>query len=1544
MKAKIESEIRKIYNKYLDSAEEIVSGYERENTLSRDYEGRQMFELLQNADDEALGSEGKVLVKFDGKTLSISNTGTPFSFAGIKSLLYPNASPKKIHANKIGCKGLGFRSILTWATQVTIATEKFTIQFSQDYAKEFLEQIFTANPKLREDIKTLSKEDYPIATLTCPRIVDRMMLEEGFATTIIIDCRPQLASVIEKQIKSLEFEELVFLPNLKEIEIVCNNDYHKVFFKIVDGKDVSIEAQDILTGHSEFADWVLYKTAGTVLDENSKDRDYEFVIAYDPKGNHSGEVLYSYFKTDVKMVFPALIHGTFELTSDRNSLQKGSLVNQKLIDLLADFLVETAVKISEDNCECNYNPLRLVIASDVDLVLRQTFGLDTKLQEKAKAKRILPTISGKYISIQDQPKFSEFNFGEWLPSDYFGGLLLYTSDKKITDYITKILEVEFYEYREFCELINSSLSYYDMATKVVLIDLIDREYYNEHSNEIFPHLLIDSNGENIVDNSKVYPIPTEEEEIVELPKWVDVRFLSPIMEQMITKEVHLSKRDFVKALTRYNVEEYSFKSLLRSVVNQYDSVIVTEDKCNDILNWLWNYYLREDRQAIPEIKVKVACRDGEIRYARDCYLGEEFANALGERIASEFTSNFVSPENIRLKTSDTNEIADFLIWLGVSKFPRLVSIELTGEQVADYIKYNKSIYSTSDGTFYSFQDFQKFYEVKVASFENLGLLMQNVSFNDMICWMILDDKFNRLVSATSEEGNVSSRVIALPNGKLNKRTFTAKYLKSYVRFVLSTTKWIPDAKGNIEDAGHCCFEDNGLDPFIIVPDVDYAYIKDVVGRNCKKDIDLLLSNIGVKDVFEELDNDTIYETLKLLPTLDVECKKGKGIYRKLIRNVESVESLIRYNSAYDDFIKNGMVLVKTETIKKYVPISEARYADKKVFSEKILRNFKMFDVDGRSGEEKIRKLFGVTPLKYVNAEVEGTPIAHSLDSLFVEEYYRFLPFVYACRMGLKNEHQDFNRLKSTKIMLCSDVTIKYDFGGEVTVCKLEKFETVYLRKNNAAYIQVPEEYGIFSQLVKDFDFADAVAELITVILDVNDDKDFYRDLFRENTLIREKKMRVDKNDENLELLNAARRKFKAEINIRDEFWMTLSAIMRTNISDEPRADDMLVALGFEIGFDVGVDYANINEYAEFVIGVFRALNIDLPAYNNQSVHTINIVDYWRKMLVEKAKNYKNRYLANIYHEIKDDEDNVTQYEDYCNNYDSSQYDIENSVYVDIDEVFESEHGVSFAELDAYDDGMISALIETAKAKVGESDMAFIFANYSLSMVNAHLLFDCIDELTISRAEELPAESTSHSKPSQPTIYDLIEAAFSTDAVGISEVSTQVKATTSTSSSSKANGSHKGRVYSEQTEKTKKEHGMAGEIAVFKELMQLYPETARWISGNAQQANRTDKGDDSCGYDMYYVDESGVKQYVEVKASKSEEIIFSLSDNELKFALSHSKNYEIFYVVIGDDGKPKHEIWRLGHLFDFDDDEELMHNDRFTIESKEYCISAKRTKG
>ena len=101
-------------------------------------------------------------------------------------------------------------------------------------------------------------------------------------------------------------------------------------------------------------------------------------------------------------------------------------------------------------------------------------------------------------------------------------------------------------------------------------------------------------------------------------------------------------------------------------------------------------------------------------------------------------------------------------------------------------------------------------------------------------------------------------------------------MKSYLRYLLSSVKWIPNIDGIKEDASHSYFEDNGLTPFIIVPNVDYAYIKNVVGRNCKKDVDLILSNIGVSDVFQELDKTVIYEALKRLPQLDIEGKKEKA--------------------------------------------------------------------------------------------------------------------------------------------------------------------------------------------------------------------------------------------------------------------------------------------------------------------------------------------------------------------------------------------------------------------------------------------------------------------------------------------------------------------------------------------------------------------------------------------------------------------------------------------------------------------------------------------
>ena len=135
--------------------------------------------------------------------MTVSNTGNPFTLSGVKSLLYPNASPKKTSSDKIGCKGLGFRSILTWANCVTVASKGFTIQFSRTYAIDFFRSILDENPDLYEEIESLSHDEYPIATLTCPKIITQDVLEESYATSIIIECREELAQTIEEQIVRL---------------------------------------------------------------------------------------------------------------------------------------------------------------------------------------------------------------------------------------------------------------------------------------------------------------------------------------------------------------------------------------------------------------------------------------------------------------------------------------------------------------------------------------------------------------------------------------------------------------------------------------------------------------------------------------------------------------------------------------------------------------------------------------------------------------------------------------------------------------------------------------------------------------------------------------------------------------------------------------------------------------------------------------------------------------------------------------------------------------------------------------------------------------------------------------------------------------------------------------------------------------------------------------------------------------------------------------------------------------------------------------------
>ena len=400
----------------------------------------------------------------------------------------------------------------------------------------------------------------------------------------------------------------------------------------------------------------------------------------------------------------------------------------------------------------------------------------------------------------------------------------------------------------------------------------------------------------------------------------------------------------------------------------------------------------------------------------------------------------------------------------------------------------------------------------------------------------------------------------------------------------------------------------------------------------------------------------------------------------------------------------------------------------------------------------------------------------------------------------------------------------------------------------------------------------------------------------------------------------------------------MAQLMHISDPEDSTADSLIVKMQLDPMVDSDVDYKDINmiSNANSLINIFKLLGIDLDKYNAISIHAIDISNYWMNKLKEKMLRYKKRYQAYLYAELEGNDDCVELYDRYLEDFSFLEPEIKNSVNVDIDEIFEQECGVSFNVLEEYSEEEIENIISQAKQKVDTDTWMILCKSHPTETLEAYLIFGKIEELLVDddKREEKPENHSS-----VQSLKGLVGDVFAIPTTGFADMNTKAESTETAQATTGRHHKHSKRIHSESSDRKKQEIGIVGEACVYKELLNLYPD-ARWISGNAEKAGKALKGDDTCGYDIKYTDENGMIQYVEVKASRNDDITFVLSDNELRFACKNASCYEIIYVVIGEDGMPAHEPWRLGHLFKLAEGEDLLHNDRFSIESDSYSVTAK----
>lgn len=146
----IETETRTSLDVYERDPEMLISSYRGERRTSHGYHGREVLELLQNANDAAAdaGQFARVTLELSAHGLVLSNTGTPFKPKAITSFRLPNMSTKGRDGRLIGNKGLGFRSVLNWTDTPIILSGNLEIGFGPEFAKTYeVEDIVAAAGK-----------------------------------------------------------------------------------------------------------------------------------------------------------------------------------------------------------------------------------------------------------------------------------------------------------------------------------------------------------------------------------------------------------------------------------------------------------------------------------------------------------------------------------------------------------------------------------------------------------------------------------------------------------------------------------------------------------------------------------------------------------------------------------------------------------------------------------------------------------------------------------------------------------------------------------------------------------------------------------------------------------------------------------------------------------------------------------------------------------------------------------------------------------------------------------------------------------------------------------------------------------------------------------------------------------------------------------------------------------------------------------------------------------------------------------------------------
>ena len=1466
-----------------------------EYELKRDYNGRQILELLQNVDDaceeKKQDEEVIVSISYHDNILEVGNTGTTFTKETIERLCLGRASEKS--SQKIGNKGTGFRSLLNDAEWIELHSGKFAIRFSEQYTQKIFNQYCDENSdkynKLIVSQKKSWKKDYKFLfpIMNCPEEI--ALDSKDFDTLIRIKIKKENENKETSILKQLEqpfYKSLLFLPKITNI-IIDTNQQKKEYVK--KHKDEYIVIQEKINNQqtSEPEKYFVFPFHEKI---DEKEADVIIAVPVDKNYDFSNEKLYCYFPIrNFPTPINALIHAPFTTNNSRDDVpDDDEQINNKIFLLIINLIQKVAEKLTKKNV--NDLAINTIVPNpDSKIWKKDSFNLLNKYYDTLSTSKIWPTVNREFISIKDSPKTILNDFPQEFNGKEFENLLITLSTETynfLFDFANYInYSTLQYSDSELSTKITNIASTKNIETKIKLF-LWSNSYFKTYKD--FPVLFKDTKNKEIINEEKIY-LPTDNG-ISALPEelsWVKLCILNQEYVTEIIKQLKTTKPDEWKianenstsggdkrTLATYSrdnlkikfIEQTSYEQMISTINQQINSDF---DKSKSFINWFFNEYGNkiEKGSELSKIHFNLPDSNKTVRPITELYLSSNYGNPLADKL---FNKSSIKPL-VNLSElyigEDSSKFIDFLKKTEIQQYPHVKKQNIENESFKNYIRQKYNIHTTIN-------------YLESFSIENFESLIKELNTSDIVEWILKDSELKTYLLST----DISSAAKQQSNhiGSL----FASN---AYLKFILNTTPWI--TLDNIK-----------YPPCKIIK---YDKLKNkfseyygISEQDLINKLDKQIVNLFDFDFLSNMSEMPDYDLKKLLIELKNIDKSGeisRRLYLDIIKNKKDISPT--YSPiGIEVLCKDG----------EFYPNSKVKYADRKISkSEEEKRNY--IYIQSKQNTSTIKNWLGVE--RYESSYVLKNKI--ELNDILNDFKTEVTNIKISVLCLIDQNKTNIDNLKRLKIIPCSQIIVD-DIEQNVQDIELENY--FYVENKNYYYIKIPLN-ALISDIRQSDLFALQIIEILkqALTLTLEEETSLLELIISKDLENKKRKIEdlygVDKWNISYELLfnkkvlNEKVYNFYLNNNLNDEL---LSKISLIDFTTELGISDY--EINIESLKSISKDIQDLNSYVE-------GLKFSLNPYYEQEI---------KKIMNDNLKKYK----SNLYNHIKNN--NLEEAKKYLKlfdeykNCDHSSFNFNNSISVSLIDLVYSKFPIlneKYQEV-IEPDNIYNENVKTVCSKLGISTADFdFFIQHNSNKYNSILYFTIPNSIYSDIPEFLKSKKeASHNAPTNPKDGNNNNP----NSNDTSTENTTLHENPTKPNKSNSGGHHGGNGgrgsrehsifdYSNQNDANDK-NGKEAEKIAFDELSKTYKDLIWHSKYSEKLADRNNLPPDGIVCDMWNFDPKAGNLYFEIKSAINE---FEMTINEYKSMMKHKENYEVVLVDISRRTISRHKFDELDQFKQID---------------------------